>query len=281
MSLDLKALSKLITQQNLIVTPPLTEWMIKHGDDAFNEQVGDKIKELLTTKPRYRGKSFSSSSAGKCQRAQVYGYLDAPQDSPSQQLMNIYIDGKWRHLRWQAMLLAAGVLTEVEYPLPWPGMRSVGTMDGLGVVSDTHPVYTWRGKEFGWELKGVSTFMYGTLAKSGPLESHLNQVARYFLSSGLELFSIVYEDKTTQAIHEWVVEANTDDMKKRIARSRVELEELNQAIDNKVLPERLPECASLRGDTFKACNYGVDKQGVCALRNKWPKNDTFRKESDQ
>lgn len=277
MAINLKALAKAITATDKIITPAVSEWLTLHGDDALDEAVAEKIKQLLTTTPRYRGKSFSSSSAGSCIRAQVYGYLDAPGEAVDQQLANIYIDGKWRHLRWQAMLLSIGILTDIEYSLPWPAKRSVGTMDGLGVVPDTHPNVAWRGQEFGWELKGVSTFQYSSVSKGEPMEAHLNQVARYFLSSGLELFSIVYEDKTTQAFHEWVVQRDSADMKARIQESAYELDHLNEAVDTRTLPQRLPECASLRGETFRSCSYGGDSYGPCAKFNMWPKGDTFDK----
>lgn len=270
MSLNLRALSQALNASDKIILPAAYKWLVQHGDDALDERVAEIIIELLTTKPRYRGKSFSMSSSGACPRARIYGYLDMPGETVDAQLANIFMDGKWRHLRWQAILLTIGILTHVEFPLAWPSKRSVGTMDGLGVVPDAHPNQMWRGNEFGFELKGVSTFQFSKLVKDGPMESHLDQVSGYFLSSGLEVFSLLYEDKTTQALHEWVVTADSQDMRKRIALRMEELEDLNAAVDNEELPRRLSECSSLSGKTFKACGYGGDKQGTCAQVTSWP-----------
>lgn len=270
MSLNLRALSNALNASDKIVLPAVHKWLIQHGDDALEERVADVIYTLLTTTPRYRGGSFSASSSGACPRARIYGYLNYPGETIDAQLANIFMDGKWRHLRWQAILLSTNVVLDVEFPLPWPRMRSVGTMDALGVVSDDHPNLAWRGKEFGFELKGVSTFQFSKYVQDGPKEDHLDQVAGYFLSSGLHLFSILYEDKTTQSTHEWVVTADNPDMKRRIATRMEELEDLNKAVDDEVLPRRLKACAPLKGATFKGCGFGGDKHGVCATVTQWP-----------
>lgn len=270
MALNLRELSGALKDSDKIITPTVYKWLLQRSDDALEKHVADVVYHLLTTKPRYRGQSFSTSSAGACPRARIYGYLDQQGQAVDARLANIFMDGKWRHLRWQAILLSSGAVTEVEFPLPWPSKRSVGTMDALGVVPDDHPNLSWRGQEFGFELKGVSTFQFSKHVSDGPKDEHLDQVSGYFLSSGLRLFVILYEDKSTQNIHEWVVDGNNPDMKRRIARRMEELEELNEHVENKTLPRRLKACASLSGSTFKGCDFGGDRHGVCATVTEWP-----------
>jgi hypothetical protein len=269
MGFNLRALKKAMDRSDKIITPALTEWLVVHSDDPLEDHIVDVVHNLLTTKPRYRGLSFSASSAGSCHRAQIYGYLDMLKQTPDPQLANIFMDGKWRHLRWQAMMLSAGIIEDAEYPLPWVNQRAMGTVDAFGIVPEDHPRNTWRGQEFGVELKGVSTFQFPKY--DSPIEKHLNQVARYFLISGWPLFCIIYEDKTTQAFDEWVFERDNPDMAQRIAEQRDELSALNLYVANKVLPERLPECMSLRGFTFKDCPYGRDRTGPCARVTEWPR----------
>lgn len=181
--------------ENLVVTPRLTAWLVQHGDEELDAKVAQRVYDLLTTKPRNRVASFSSSSAGNCIRRQVFEYVGAAGGAvPTPTLQNIFSDGKWRHLRWQAMLLMAGILTTVEYPLSWPAKRSKGSVDGHGFVPDTHPRY--GGREFGFELKGANPYVWQTVDKTGaPPDKTLNQVHRYFLLSGFDLFVVVYENK--------------------------------------------------------------------------------------
>lgn len=270
---SIQALKKAMERSDKIITPRLMEWLFVHGDDPLPEHVADRIRELMTTKPRYRGQSFSASSAGECPRAQVYAYLDLLKSQPDHQLANIFMDGKWRHLRWQAMLLSAGIIEnpwDVEHTLRWPNRQAIGTVDGYGVVPDDHARNIWRGQEFGLELKGVSTFKFGEYTSNGPKNAHLNQVARYFLMSGWDLFCIIYEDKTTQAWFEWVIEAADPDMARRIEEQEHELNNLNLAISTRTIPDRLPECARLRGSTFLDCPYGRNRMGPCATVSLWP-----------
>jgi hypothetical protein len=273
MAFNLGALKKAMERSDQIIRPRWMEWIFVHGDDPLPPHVAARLIELLTTKPRYRGGSFSASSAGSCQRAQIYAYLNLLKRQPDFQLANTFSDGRYRHLRWQGMLLAAGIITDVydvEYPLPWPKMKALGTVDGYGVVPDDHPRNVWQGQEFGFELKGVSTFQFGRYKDDGPKSDHLDQVARYFLMSGWPLFSIMYEDKTTQSTFEWVIEAEDPDMQQRIEAQREELRALNDAVQTKTIPPRLPECARLRGNTFSECPFGRSVTGPCATVSLWP-----------
>lgn len=264
-SIDLRSIVKAIQDSDIIITPRVHDYLLKHGDDAYPRWVVERIADLLSTQPRIRSGTFSASSAGQCPRAQVLGFL-GPQAQPTDpQLQNIFNDGKWRHLRWQALLLAAGLLIDVEFGLTWPKYYGVGTMDGLGVVPDDHEKVDWRGEEFGFELKGVSTFLFAELAKKGPKEEHLEQVHRYFAMSGLRLFVILYEDKTTQAIKEWVIEADPV----RLARQKKELATLRRSVDARQLPPMLPECAKRKGDAWNDCQFGGNGN-TCVLAKQWP-----------
>lgn len=273
-SLNLKAMIKAVQNSDHIITPRLQEYLVTHGDDEYPEWVVDKIAEQLVTPPRVRHSSFSSSSAGQCLRRQVLQFLGAKQGSVGFQLQNIFNDGKWRHLRWQAILLTAGILTDMEEVATWPKMRARGTLDGIGIVPNDHPRIDWRGEEFGFELKGVSTYLFPKYKDAGPKETdHLQQVARYFLKQGYRLFVIIYEDKSTQEWKEWVIDAESEMMKKIIADQKGELEWLNDSVNRKKLPVMLHECSKLKGTTFNGCPMG-GPNGPCATAGEWPVSKT-------
>lgn len=268
MSLDLKKIIKAAKNTQLIITPVLNDWLMQHGDDPVPPEIAEMVYEQLTTAPRNRSASFSASSAGMCHRRQVLGFLGVPETGAiDPQLQNIFNDGKWRHLRWQTMLLMAGLLDDLEDPQVWKKMRSRGTMDGRGHVYEGHPRPQWEGLEYGFELKGVSPFLFPKFKKADEAkEEHKGQVHRYFLMSGLDLFIIVYENKGTQEWVEWVIEPDDE----LLAEQRKELKTLNAAVDRQRLPPVLPSCKAQIGPVFNECPYG-GKGGPCLRSGSWPR----------
>jgi hypothetical protein len=267
--LKLGPLIKAFQDDRLIITPRLNMWLLQHGDDGYSEATVAKIAEQLRSKPRIRHSSFSSSGAGACLRAQVLSFLGVVGEGAiDPQLANIFQDGKWRHLRLQAAMLEAGIIDEIEYVLSWPKLRSRGTADGAGVVPMDHPMQRWRGKSFGVEVKGVSTFQFSKYEGADPNAKHEAQVDRYFLASGFDLFVFLYEDKTTQRMLEWVVEPDA----RKIAAARAELVELNTAVDTKTLPSMLPGCQMRNGIEWTHCSF-AGKHGACPRAGSWPSKE--------
>jgi hypothetical protein len=258
----LRSTVRSLTDSRKIVTPAYRKWLRKHSDDPYPDWVVELMAKELRKQQRDRRWSFSGSSAGACLRAQEFGYLGiatAVEAQPSVDLLSIFDDGRWRHLRWQANLLSAGILRHIEVSLNWPAKRSKGSMDGLGVVPDDHPNLSWRGLEFGFELKGVNGFQFSKLIQQPlPKEEHLDQVDRYFLSSGVDLFVVLYECKLTQRTHEWVITRD----EQRIQESAYELDELNAAVDQEELHPQLRSCSARMGPYWQSCPY-AGKGGVC------------------
>jgi hypothetical protein len=211
---------------------------------------------------RQRWGSFAASASGTCERAQIYGYLGTPSGAVvGPELAAIFNNGHWAHLKLQAAMLQADIIDTIEVPSPWPNMRAMGTMDGMGTVPDNHPRSDWRNLTFGLELKSANSNVYRQLESDGP-EKYARQVERYFLTSGVDLFVVFVENKDTNKHFEWVIEPNQD----ALQRAREELERLNEHVENRVLPSRLPECRRLTGKTFNNCPYGT-KNGPCAAYN--------------
>ena len=248
-----------------IITHRLNMFLMQNPNLTVDQWVADLVHEQITKQPRERSGSFSSSAAGTCLRRQVFNYIGISSGGVNDpQLQNIFYDGTWRHLRWQATLLQAGILQSIEFPLKWDAKRSVGTMDGLGIVPDDHPRERWRGLEFGWELKGINSNGYRYALTNGVKEDHLNQIHRYFLSGGMDLFVVIYENKDTQEWKEWVIEPD----QKRLEAQQAELDALNGYADQELLPPILSECLSGTGKTAQWCPFG-GKTGVCLRRDQW------------
>lgn len=272
--MTLKNILRAQRNSDYIVTPRMQMVLMRNPNIHYSDAVGDFIRDVLTTKPRVRSGSFSASSAGQCHRRQVLSYIGIDTGQVNgYQLQNIFEDGKWRHMRWQAIMLQSGLLDQAEVPLDWPKMRSKGSMDGQGTVPDNHPRAEWRGKEFGFELKGVSPYVFNSYVQQGGKLEHKKQVHRYFLASGVDLFVILYEDKATQNWHEWVLEPDPV----LLAEQQMELEALNTAVDNKILPPVLPECQQGKGTEYKACPYGKDSNICLGITQDWPISATIER----
>lgn len=274
MSLDLKKLMRDMAATDKIVTPQLEEWLLTHDPHAYSQATVDRIAELLATPQRNRVGTFSPSSLGTCPRRQVLAFLGAPSHGAiSNGLKMIFDDGAWRHLRWQALLLEAGIVDDVEVGLPWPKMNGMGSIDAAGHIPDTHPHVRWRGQEFGVELKGMNQYVFNKSKKDGAAkggegnhaEKHREQFTNYALFSGIRIWSYIIEDKNINEYAEFVYEVSDTDL----AVAKEKLVSLNRSVDRKELPPILNTCKIHMGPDWDQCPFsGVD--GTCLKAGKWP-----------
>lgn len=257
--MTLKDTLRKMSKSNLLVTPLLETWLVKHADDPLGATTAKTIEETLKIWPRDRTQSFSASSGGVCPRRQEFSFLGTPQEgSINTRLSMIFMDGKWRHLRWQAMLLQSGIIDSIEVPLRDKKLRIKGSMDGVGATLG-HSFYG-DDHDFGWELKGTNEYSFRSSRYKGPMEKHLQQIDNYFLVSGLDLFSLVYEDKNSQEWAEWVVVRD----EARVRQARQNLVEMNNAIDTQTLHDIQPECKNMKGE-YLTCPYGE----TCLKTGSW------------
>lgn len=258
------SLSKLIAEaksaQDKILTPRIAEWLADSGGEVvLSPPVAERIAGLLTQVPRHRSGSFSPSSAGMCHRRQVLSYLGVPvANPPDWRGMAIFADGRFRHLRWQAIGLQEGWFTDIEVPVAVPTLRSKGSMDG-------------ENEPEGWlfELKGTSAPINTITHRArllidgqGPADPEdlvgkwFLQIHRYMLQSGYRRAVLLVEHKATQ---EWV-EVDIDEIPAVAAQVNDEITKLNDYIEDERLPEMRSDCAMQAGPIFMDCPY----RSVCA-----------------
>ncbi len=239
MSANLKRMVRVAKQQSRI-TPKLTGWLASHGEGVVVTDEETEALLLRLVKPGgSRSHAFHPSQLYQCQRRQVFDYYGVDGlRAYNPQLQNIFNDGTWRHMRWQIMLLNAGILDRVEVGVSVPEVRLTGSMDG---VNDTE----------GWmfELKGTSQF--GTVKKGGVMAAHQKQVMAYLMAAELDKAVVVYEDKLGQDWAEFEVHRDEATIKE-IASI---LETLNESVDHDQLPEVLDDCKIAKGKTYDECPY--------------------------
>ena len=237
---DLKKHIKILKAGGGVVTPKLMGWLSNNdGVHAPTFEIMEKAVDILTPHDGDRSGHFHPSQLYQCKRKQLFEFYGLPgKVSYNPTLQNLFNDGHFRHLRWQLMLLSAGLLTDVEVPAKMPEFRLGGSMDG---VND---------KE-GWvfELKGTSNF--AGVQRSGVMAAHKKQTQAYLLASGYEKCVVIYECKSSQQWAEFEVERD-DEIAAEITAI---LTELNHAIDSGEMPEVLDDCKNQTGATFARCPY--------------------------
>jgi len=259
---DLRKVLENSLRDDLILTPHLNNFLAT-WDGTIDPKVAEIIARAMAEKQRDRRGSWSASQAGKCLRRQELMFLGAPGvGSTSAQGNQILNNGRWVHLRWQATLLTAGLLDDIEVTHKKKSQRARCTLDGLGVAKSGR----YSGRDFGFELKGRNEWVYQMQLGKGPDEQTRKQVDFEFLLTGLEIFVILNENKNNQAWHEWVI--IRDDSRVREMASQIK--ELNRAVENQRLHPPLEECRKqLKSGEFYKCPYGTPG-GACANAGSWP-----------
>lgn len=228
---------------DLPVTSQLQRWFIDNPDAALvSEKDFEKIKKALLEVPRIRSGSFSPSQLDTCKRKQIFSFLGVSRISLSENptLAAIFNDGKWRHIRWQANLLAAQVIEEIEYSFFNKSLRYRGSLDGYkdGLII---------------EAKGTSALNY-VVKRGKPNPEHELQGAGYFVGiPEADQISFIYECKMSQRWEEFnYPRERFEDLINKVNRI---LQFLNESVESKTLPEILRGCKKESGKTFKECPY--------------------------
>ena len=251
----------------LVLTPMINQWMFDHND-RFTPEAMETVYKAMTTPPRDRSKSYSASSAGTCLRRQELGFLGKPRRPADPHLQDIFTTGSWEHAKWQARLLSANLLEEIEVPLFWPKMLSKGSADGKGFVwwDTVDPKY--RQREFLIEIKTANSFYLNKILESGkPTSGHLAQMHRYMLVSGIDMCIYFLVDKSGTTAKPWyeiVVEADPEMLNK----SQEELDQLVRAAEEKKLHPIKPGCKLTVDPEYRSCDYR-GKTGPCFTTEEW------------
>lgn len=264
------AISKAVKQmlensvkQDLILTPVLDEFLVT-WDGTIPPRIAKLMAKIMSTPQRDRRYSWSASAAGMCWRRQEFSFLGMPQNGATDsRLQQIFRNGTWVHMRWQATLLTAGLLDGVEVKIQKKSQRVRCSMDGEGIATQGR----FKGREFGFELKGWNGFTFNQSLSEGAHEKTRAQVDFEFLLYGHDLFVVMHENKNNQQWQEWVFIRDEDRIKKMVQ----QIKELNKAIDKKKLHPMLEECKNrVRNSEWDHCPYG-GRGGVCANAGLWPR----------
>lgn len=232
------------------ITNLVETYLSEHDGLTVSPEHLSELERITTTPPRDRSGSFSASARGTCERAQVFQYLDTPstgrQIGPT--LQSVFLDGTWRHIRWQMLLLEAGkaydVSVQVEVPFYLESMRLRGSVDAIvdGI---------------GFELKGTRAMRN---AANSPFDAHTLQVHSYMVLTGNPNFVVLYEDKATQETIEHELSKNPKTEKKVLD----ELARLNESVEKKTLPQIKSGCSKQSAGEMSQEWWDCPYRSVCS-----------------
>jgi hypothetical protein len=255
-----------------VLTPRVDEFL-RRGTPQFSEATMHEVVGLAVRPPRSRSRSFSASGLDRCLRQQFLQLLDFPQEEvPNARLANIFCDGNWRHLRWQALFIEMGLvgrgswvpgegivfdeggdlLLEVGVEIPEKMVR--GTMDAVLVID---------GDPWIVDVKGANPRVFsGVKQDTEPYRAYQMQLLAYMDASKVDNAMLFYEDKASQDYLE--VRMNRHQDATAIAALDARLAALAHYWNKEVLPDPLPQ-APVNPDC-RSCSFQID-----CVAAKWTK----------
>jgi hypothetical protein len=236
-------------QQELVVTPAHERWLIANPNAEYSDDAKAFLAEQIGKPDRVRSGSFSPSSAGTCLRRRQFEYLGLPRRPFKTSTIQIFHNGTWTHLRWQAAGLSAGWLDQAEVPVAHPKLMMKGTMDGRLVNGQ------------GLEIKSINSNGFRNVMKYGPKREHLYQVTSYSIASGIEDWVVLYEDKDTNEYREFRFSPDNQGLTKVLH----EYERLVIETTGNRLIEMKDECWAKQGSEYLQCPF----RDVCPLMKSW------------
>lgn len=235
--------------EDLVVTGPHTTWqeMLEHEQLPSQAAVHHVIRVLLRQYKHPRKGRFSPSAVGECPRRVVFGFAGAPQEAPDIDSQEIMDHGSMGHLKWQLEGLTLGYMTAAEVWVEDQDLLVGGSMDAE--LEDASI----------FELKTAIMGVYNkiVLDNRAPKWEHLLQVHTYFLLSGADWASVVYEDRGTGAFHEFRVPRDAKIEREVLRR----LASYKRYVEDDALPPMLDMCEQRIGNVYRRCPY----RKVCHL----------------
>lgn len=187
------------TRDPLGLDAKLQEYFLGEDPYKFNHVTRRLVLALMHGQdPRRRDPSvFHASAAGNCRRQQVIGirYHDllVPQEKSldGEQRMG---EGRWSHIKWQAIFSNMGLLVRAEYLVEYEPWHVMGSPDG-----EIRLPWLSQRDRFLLEVKSMSRYRWELAVKAGqPEMPHQYQTHTYIQATDLQDIVYLYENRDTQ-----------------------------------------------------------------------------------
>jgi CRISPR/Cas system-associated exonuclease Cas4 (RecB family) len=193
---------------------------------------------------------FYITDAGKCPRAIFFKFKNVPRKDMQANILRMFHHGDYIHQLIMSALLGARDIHVVASEINIPPQEIIsGRADAI--LSD--------GKEmFVLDIKSMNSMLFRNLAE--PKDENVNQIQLYLHYFKIPKGILLYVNKDTQELKEFVVEYSKDHADSLIKN----LDKLKSQIDENLVPSRLPSYSAdwqCRYCQFKdICKKGEDGQ---------------------
>ena len=211
---------------------------------------------------------FYPSSAGNCARAIVYQMIGCTPKEKEVKMYFILDNGNYVHSRLEKLFENTGLMIAPELSIRVPELRISGRSDVIiknflphtpstNIVKlykpcrEGEPELVYEGPDNDViivELKSISDSGFEYVKKKGPKEAHVLQLQLYMWITGVKQGALLYENKNTQELREYLIPYDPETAQKVI--DKVHL--VNKCVDDGTLPPKEFDKSDL---TCRWCDY--------------------------
>jgi CRISPR/Cas system-associated exonuclease Cas4 (RecB family) len=168
---------------------------------------------------------FYVTDAGKCSRAVFFKFKKAPKEEMEARVLRLFEHGDYIHRLILNALFSLGLVRASEISIPSQQLVS-GRADAI--ISFENELYVL-------DIKSINSFIFKTLIQ--PKEENLDQIQLYLRFFQIEKGILLYVNKDTQELKEFIVWRDENRAQKLLA----ELKILKTKIDSDTIPVRLAD----------------------------------------
>jgi CRISPR-associated protein Cas4 len=181
----------------------------------------EKIDEFYNSKSDGRERTaFYISDAGKCPRQIWFAMKKYPKKATEARVHRIFEHGDHTHMRIMSVLFSLGLVTAVE----------VGIPENEVIHGRADAILSVNGEPYVAEFKSVNSFKFRT----GEADAdHLKQLQLYLHFFKIKKGVLIYENKDTQDMKEFIVDYNEEFSREILA----SFEKLRKQVDANEIPE--------------------------------------------
>jgi len=185
---------------------------------------------------------FYITDAGKCSRAIFFKFKNVPREKMEPRVLRMFDHGDYIQMQILNNLFSLGIVRASEVKIP-PQELISGRADAIITLNNELYVV---------DFKSMNSMVFKNLTE--PKKDNINQIKLYLRYFKIPKGILLYINKDTLELKEFLVEYNPDIAQKLLK----DLSELKTKIDSNVVPDRIPDYP----DNWQ-CQYCQFKE-ICA-----------------
>ncbi|GBD33892.1 hypothetical protein HRbin34_00193 [bacterium HR34] len=168
---------------------------------------------------------FYITDAGRCPRSIFFKFKNVPREEMEARLLRLFEHGDYIQMQILNILFSLGIVRASEIYIP-PNEIITGRADAIITLND---------KLYVVDFKSINSMLFKKL--DAPKEENVNQIQLYMHYFKIPRGILLYMDKDTSDIKEFILEYDKELCEKLIN----DLKKLKKNIEENIVPERLPD----------------------------------------